>query len=156
MTAVAEAGTTEAHVEHDDDHGHPSDATYWKVGITLFVLTALEVSTYWWSTDAVHPDHPNLGIDSKVTTAVLLTLMTIKFTMVALYFMHLKYDSKLLARVFLTGIILASAVYIATLSVFVFWSDSGVTDYVNPPRAKPQPPPPTELPPLPPPAKHSG
>jgi len=124
MTALAEAGTTEADVEHDDDHGHPSDATYWKVGITLFVLTALEVSTYWWSSDAVHPSHPNLGIDSKATTAVLLTLMTIKFTMVALYFMHLKYDSKLFRRVFFFGLILAMVVFLVMLTTFEFWDDA--------------------------------
>ena len=153
MTAIAETDV----VDHgSDDHDHPTDATYWKVGAFLFAMTALEVSTYWWTEDMVHPTHLNLGISSAATAAVLLTLMTIKFVTVAMYFMHLKYDSRILSRVFLTGIVMAMAVYGATLTAMIYWHDSGVTAYVNAPRAKPKPPPPTEPPAVIPPAAHKG
>jgi len=136
MTAVAEP--TEAHVEHDHaDHDHPTDATYWKVGGVLALLTALEVSTYWWPKEW-----------HKGTAVLLIIMMVIKFATVALYFMHLKFDSKMLRRVFLTGIVLAVGVYIATLSAFTFWHDSGVESFSNPPRSKPAPPPTTEVPAL--------
>ena len=44
-----------------------------------------------------------------------------KFAIVALYFMHLKFDNKLLRRLFVTGFVLAIfcyVVYLSTLHVF--------------------------------------
>ena len=135
MTAIAEHPT-----EHPDDHAeghdHPTEQTYWVVGLVLAVLTGLEVSTYWWP----HAWH-------KVTAVLLIILMVIKFTTVGAYFMHLKFDSKVLRRVFMFGIFLALSLYIATLSAFTFWDQSGTTNFVYPPRSKPIPPPPTEAPP---------
>ena len=117
------------------DHGHPSDATYWKVGGFLAALTFLEVSTYWW------PEEWHKG-----AAVALIVMMVIKFATVAAYFMHLKNDALILRRLFVMGLIVAAAVYAATLTTFVFWSDSGVHLFNDPPRAKPLPPPPTEVP----------
>jgi caa(3)-type oxidase subunit IV len=131
MTAVAEPSTGSETPHHE----HPGTALYWKVGALLAALTALEVSTYWW------PEGP-------LTATVLIILMIIKFTTVAGYFMHLKFDSKVLRSVFLGGVILATGIYLAALSSFTYWHDSGIPEWVNPPRAKPLPPPPTEPPPV--------
>lgn len=122
---------------HDD---HPSDLIYWKVFGFLLALTALEVSTYWWP-ESWH----------KVTAALLIIMMVIKFATVALYFMHLKNDAVLLKRVFLAGVVLAVGVYVAALGAMVFFNDSGnavqgVTGYNDPPRLKPEPPPATDPP----------
>jgi cytochrome c oxidase subunit 4 len=125
MTVVEDAQHADSH------HEHPSNALYWKVGLFLAVLTALEVSTYWWP-------------EGALTATALIIMMVIKFAVVALYFMHLKFDSKMLRNVFLAGIVLAIGVYIATLSSMVFWTDSGTTEFIDPPRAKPVPPPPTD------------
>ncbi len=136
MTAIAEP--TEALVEHDhSDHNHPTDATYWKVGGILALLTGLEVSTYWWP-KAWH----------KGTAVLLIIMMVIKFATVAMYFMHLKFDSKVLRRVFVAGLLLAVGVYLAALGSFTFFHDSGVPAFSNPPRSKPAPPPTTEVPAL--------
>jgi cytochrome c oxidase subunit 4 len=51
----------------------------------------------------------------------MLFMMVAKFALVALFFMHLRFDSKLFRRLFVTGIILAIAVYmIALTSLHVF------------------------------------
>ena len=144
MTALAEP--VDVHLDHGDDagHDHPTDLTYWKVGGVLALLTGLEVSTYWW------PKSWHRG-----TAVLLIIMMIIKFSTVAMYFMHLKFDSKMLRRVFLTGVILAVTVYVATLSAFTFWSGSGVEPFSNPPRSKPAPPPTTEVPALIPPPHHA-
>jgi caa(3)-type oxidase subunit IV len=118
------------------DHGHPADSTYWKVGGFLFVVTALEVSTYWWPSDW-----------HRGAAVALILMMIVKFTTVAAYFMHLKNDALVLRRLFVAGLIVAAAVYGATLTSFTFWSHSGVPEFNDPPRAKPLPPPPTEPPP---------
>ena len=77
----------------------------------------------------------------------MIIMMIVKFSTVAAYFMHLKNDARVLRRLFVTGIIVAAAVYGATLTAFTFWSHSGVPEFNDPPRAKPLPPPPTEPPP---------
>jgi len=57
-----------------------------------------------------------------VSFAALGVLALVKFATVVGYFMHLKFDSRILRRLFVTGLILAVAVYCAymlTLGVFV-------------------------------------
>ena len=52
----------------------------------------------------------------------LMVLAVLKFTMVGAFFMHLKFDSPMLRRLFVTGIILAGVVYtiaLLTLRVLV-------------------------------------
>jgi cytochrome c oxidase subunit 4 len=82
---------------------HPEPAQYVRVAIVLAVATAIEVGLYY------------LGLPAKLLVALLLGLASIKFSLVAAYFMHLKFDARLLRRVFLTGIILACAVYAVAL-----------------------------------------
>ncbi len=104
-------------VEHDDqadaagDHGaHPTEALYIKVAVILAIVTAIEVGLYYTKFSDV------------VTNVALMVLAAIKFVMVAAYFMHLKFDSKLLRRLFVTGFFLAAGIYVAylmTLGVFV-------------------------------------
>ena len=53
---------------------------------------------------------------------VLLILMAIKFVSVVSVFMHLKFDNKIFSWCFYAGLILALAVYIATLATFQFFT----------------------------------
>ena len=46
---------------------------------------------------------------------LLLILATMKFAIVAAFFMHLKFDSPMLRRLFITGIVLAGVVYSVAL-----------------------------------------
>lgn len=87
-----------------DDH-HPKDSLYLKVAAVLAVLTALETSTYWIDLGSAH-------------TPVLLVMMVIKFVLVILFFMHLKFDSKVCGAMFYVGIALTLMVYVGTLLTF--------------------------------------
>ena len=51
----------------------------------------------------------------------LLIMMAIKFVMVVLFFMHLRFDSKWFNMAFWTGLILAILVYVAALTTFRFF-----------------------------------
>jgi caa(3)-type oxidase subunit IV len=135
MTTVSHAAAPHAEDVDPADHGHPADATYWKVALFLVVVTALEVSTYFW------PEEWRKG-----AAVALVIMMFIKFGTVAAYFMHLKNDAVTLRRMFITGLALACAVYLITLTSFTFWQESGVEGFNDPPRAKPLPPTPTEVP----------
>ena len=93
-------------------HGeHPTEGKYWKIFFILFAITAVEVLLYYKSVPGVH-----------FNNAVLLILAGAKFIIVAGYFMHLKFDSRILRRLFITGFVLATFCYMAyllTLGVFL-------------------------------------
>ncbi len=89
------------------EHGlHPTEATYIKVAAILAAITAVEVAVSYWH-----------GLGDGIPP-VLIILAAIKFSMVAAYFMHLKMDHLWLRRLFVTGITLAIAVYIAVFLMF--------------------------------------
>ena len=107
------AGAADAAVEHHDDegHDHPSDWAYVKIAVVLALVTAVEVFTYFrtvldWGAALV----PSL-----------IFMMVVKFYLVATWFMHLRFDSKLFGRMFTAGLTLAVGVYLVTLTVFEFW-----------------------------------
>jgi cytochrome c oxidase subunit 4 len=139
MTAVTPSEELDREEEVTElGHDHPEIGTYWLVGGVLAALTALEISTYWWP-KGMH----------RATHVALIIMMVIKFALVALFFMHLKFDARLLRRAFFFGLGLALTVYIVMLSTFVYWDHSGdLKDrFPNPPRSRPIPPPPTTPPP---------
>jgi hypothetical protein len=50
-------------------------------------------------------------------------MMVAKFAIVAGYFMHLKFDSPMFTKFFVAGLVLAVAVYMATLTAFQYFGD---------------------------------
>ena len=94
---------------HDEggSHGnHPTDAFYIKVAVVLAVVTGIEVTVSYLSglSDAANP--------------LLVILAILKFAMVAMFFMHLRFDNRTLRYVFVGGLALAAGVYIAMLLMF--------------------------------------
>lgn len=99
-----------AHALHaPGEEEHPGPATYIKVAVVLAVVTAFEVAVYY-----VGPLRPLLA-------PLLLSMSFLKFSLVVLYFMHLKFDSRWFRRVFVSGIILAAIVYAVALSTLGVW-----------------------------------
>ena len=110
---------TDAHEEptltsHGDEvvhHAHPSDGQYWKIFFILLAITAVEVFLYYFSIPGVNINNAALG-----------SLAAAKFAVVVGYFMHLKFDSKILRRLFVGGLVLAGVVYmiyLLTMGVFL-------------------------------------
>lgn len=95
-----------------DGHGHPSDKFYVGIATILAVITGLEVALTY--TDV-----------GPLFLPTLLILMTIKFVMVVLFFMHLRFDDRIFGRLFWSGLILAVAVYVAALATFQVFASSG-------------------------------
>lgn len=88
---------------------HPSDKQYIMIGLILGVLTLIEVGLYYVDIGALN-------------NTTLIVLAIAKFFIVAAFFMHLRFDRPILRRLFVTGIVLAIAVYMAyllTLGVYV-------------------------------------
>lgn len=94
-----------AHGAHDE---HRPDSFYVKIAIILAVITALEVAL----------SYADVG---PLFLPALFIMMAVKFVMVALFFMHLKFDSRWFNMAFWTGLILTILVYAAALSTFKFF-----------------------------------
>jgi len=80
---------------------HPSPGTFVRVGVVLAIITAAEFSILYVR-----------GMSALVMTA-LAVLSFAKFFLVAAYFMHLRFDPRLLTAVFAVGITLATLITIA-------------------------------------------
>lgn len=105
MAATASETNAETQ-EAGESHGaHPTPKLYVEVAVTLGVLTAMEISTFY--------------IDfGFMFIPILLVLMAIKFAMVAGFFMHLKYDTRLFSRFMGAGLAGAIVLYSVVLLAF--------------------------------------
>jgi cytochrome c oxidase subunit 4 len=95
------------HSNHiDESHSHPEPLTYFKVAMALIFLTALEVMVFYfeWLGYGIIP--------------VLAFLSIGKFAIVVMYYMHLKFDSKLFTYVFLAALMLATVVILWLMALF--------------------------------------
>jgi cytochrome c oxidase subunit 4 len=82
-------------------HGHPDPRQYVLIAIVLVVLTAMEVAVSYLEG----------SVNSNVLIVVLGLMAFTKFFLVAAWYMHMRMDNKLFARLFVTGIVGASIVY---------------------------------------------
>src|SRR5215207_8239411 len=113
-----------AHVpaqEHAPDH--PTPGTYAKIGLVLFVLTALEVGLY----EFTFGDHAGpLGHQIQpFFIPLLLALSAVKFALVAMFYMHLRDDSTLFTGVFVFPLTIAAIVIVAMIALMAYhWTFS--------------------------------
>jgi cytochrome c oxidase subunit 4 len=92
-------------LEHTE---HPDSTQYIAIGIILAAFTALEVAISF------------AAVPGRLAIPSLITLTVLKFVLVVLWFMHLRFDSGWFRRLFAFGLILALAVYAATISLMLY------------------------------------
>lgn len=112
-TETVEQAHREGHepaATHDETHDHPSDGKYIQIALILAAITAAEVVTFYVE--------DQIG---SLLVPVLLVMMVVKFVIVAAWFMHLRFDSNLFTRIFVSGVLLATAVYVGFLTTFEFF-----------------------------------
>ena len=83
-------------------HGPSYMAIFWY----LAVLTVIEIGVIF------------APLPRIVIGVLLVSLACAKAAMVAIYFMHLRFDSRIFRRLFVTGVLLATTVYIIVLLTF--------------------------------------
>jgi cytochrome c oxidase subunit IV len=93
----------------DHEAQHPSTTTYLVVAGILTVLTAMEVLVY---------QIPALG---PVMIPVLLVLMVAKFTLVAMFYMHLRFDPRMFTGVFVLLLFYAGVVVVSLFLLFLYF-----------------------------------
>ena len=88
------------------ERAHPTPLTYLKVAATLVALTGLEVAVFY--IDALEP----------AFLLIFLVLSVVKFALVVMFYMHLKFDARLFSGVFVGGLVLAIAVAVMVMALF--------------------------------------
>ena len=86
--------------------GHPTPLTYFKVAVTLVIITAVEVGIFYVE-----------GLGYGIIP-VLAILSIVKLALVAMFYMHLRYDSRLFSTLFVSGFTLSILVSFALLGLF--------------------------------------
>jgi cytochrome c oxidase subunit 4 len=95
-------------VDHHEEHEHTSEATYVKIAVFLAIITIIEVAIYY-----IEWFH-----DSGALVPTLIVLSAIKFYTVVSFFMHLKFDHKLLSFWFISGLFLGALVVLSLMFLF--------------------------------------
>jgi cytochrome c oxidase subunit 4 len=90
------------------EHAHPTWSTYWKVALILTIITVGEVWAYYI---------PSF-VASRGFVPTLLFLSALKFAIVVMFYMHLKYDHRLFRALFTGPLIIAMATIISLLFLF--------------------------------------
>ena len=104
------------HLEHSpehqavsgEEHPHPTWSIYWKVALVLTIITAVEVSAFYipaWE-------------ESRVYVPSMLIMSGVKFVLVVLFYMHLKYDHRLFRALFGGPLIVAVITIVSLMFLF--------------------------------------
>ena len=98
-----------SHADHGTaDHAHPTWSTYWKVATILTLITVVEVWVYYIPA----------FVATKAFVPTLLTMSAVKFAIVVMFYMHLKYDHKLFRVLFTGPLMIAAATMVVLLFLF--------------------------------------
>ena len=84
---------------------HASVATYIKVALVLTALTGIEVGAIY------------IRALTPILIPTLLVLSLAKFSLVVLFFMHLRYDTRALSVIFIGPLLIALAVFLALIAL---------------------------------------
>jgi len=92
---------------HHDEHPSTTIRQYILIGVILAIITAIELAL----TEA-------MDLPFRTLVVSLILLSALKFGIVVALFMHLKFDHPLLTKLFMFGLVLASALLVALLALF--------------------------------------
>ena len=103
---MSEAARPTTHGEPVAEHGHPGAAEYLRIAAILTVITAIEVAVYY------------IPAMSQWLVPILLSLSAIKFVLVVMFYMHLKFDSPTFSWLFVLGLTIAGVILVSLMLLF--------------------------------------
>jgi cytochrome c oxidase subunit 4 len=86
---------------------HASVQTYLRVAVVLAILTAIEIGALYVP-----------GLPPHILVTLILIFGTMKFALVVAFFMHLRYDNKLLTVLFVGPLLIATGIILAIMALF--------------------------------------
>ena len=93
---------------HAEAHAHPGPKTYAIIAAILCVITAVEYGIF--SAESLR----------SILVPVLVVLSTIKFSLVVMFYMHLKFDHAIFTRILLAGILVGFVVMLWLFSLYTY------------------------------------
>src|SRR5215472_18596299 len=96
---------------HAAEEHHPQAPTYIVVAIILTILTAFEIGVFY---------APFL---QAILVPLLIILSILKFILVAAFYMHLHFDSRVFSALFLFPLTLAALIVISLIFLFFYLGD---------------------------------
>ena len=97
-----------AHAAAHDAHAHPTWKQYKWVALILTLITVVEVWIYYIPA----------FVATKLFVPSLLIMSAVKFAIVVMFYMHLKYDAKLFRALFTGPLIIAVVTLISLMFLF--------------------------------------
>lgn len=98
----------QAHAALGEVHEHPSWGTYKWVALILTLITVMEVWVYYIPA----------FVASRLFVPTLLILSAVKFAIVVLFYMHLRYDHRLFRALFTGPLMIAITTIVALMFLF--------------------------------------
>lgn len=98
---------------------HPTPLTYFRAAIILIIITAVEVGIVY------------LPVLEPIMIPLLIGLSIVKFAIVVLFYMHLKFDHRLFSWMFLGGLTVALFAFITVLVLFQVFSNPNAPDVIE-------------------------
>jgi cytochrome c oxidase subunit 4 len=92
--------------EHGSGPAHATTATYLRIAAILVMITLIEVGVFYVPTF------------QSLLVPILVFLSAVKFTLVVMFYMHLKFDNRFFAFLFGGPLLLGMAVVISLLFIF--------------------------------------
>jgi caa(3)-type oxidase subunit IV len=94
----------------EKEQAHVSNTVYLIVGGFLIVLTAMEITVSY-----IHALRP-------VMVPILVVLAIAKFALIAMFFMHLRYEKWVINTMFVFPLTIATGVFLAVMGLFLYLS----------------------------------
>jgi cytochrome c oxidase subunit 4 len=91
---------------HPAEHAHPGAREYLGIAVVLTVITAVEVAVFY--IPAMKP----------FLVPTLLTLSAVKFGLVAMWYMHLKFDHRIFSWLFVVPMLVMAGIVLVLLKLF--------------------------------------
>jgi len=98
----------------EKEEHHISNTVYLIVGGFLIVLTAMEITVAY-----VHALRP-------VMVPILVILAIAKFALIAMFFMHLRYEKWVINTMFIFPLTIAAGVFVSLMGLFLYLSRHAV------------------------------
>jgi cytochrome c oxidase subunit 4 len=100
---------------HSEAH-HPGPRQYAIIAVILSAITFLEFGAFYW------PWMHEVGLFMPA----LLVMSAIKFSLVAMFYMHLKFDHGVFTRLLVGAVVLAGCIMVALISLFFLAHPPGI------------------------------
>ena len=94
------------HGEQHTEHAHPGASEYLRIAAILTVITAIEVAVFY------------IPAMQSFLVPLLLVLSAVKFVLVVMFYMHLKFDHPTFTWLFVLGLTIAGAIIVSLMLLF--------------------------------------